>query len=124
MDFKEFYKLLNEAITKEKTDIKPTSENYNTYLLELMNAVVDSIENIKNNVKYNYIADFYCHRAKLIIEIDGSQHRTAIGKAKDEFRTSILEGYGLKVIRFTNRQIDENFDAVCRYIDSVVRDSL
>lgn len=32
MDFKEFYKLLNEAITKEKTDIKPTSENYNTYL--------------------------------------------------------------------------------------------
>lgn len=72
----------------------------------------------------NFIADFYCHKAKLIIEIDGSQHRTDIGKAKDEFRTSILEGYGLKVIRLTNRQNDENFDAVCRYIDSVVRDSL
>ena len=54
----------------------------------------------------NFIADFYCHKAKLIIEIDGSQHYSAEGKAKDEFRTSILEGYDLKVIRISNRRID------------------
>ena len=72
----------------------------------------------------NFIADFYCHKAKLIIEIDGSQHRTEKGQEKDEFRTSILEGYGLKVIRFTNRQIDNYFDAACKYIDSVVKDSI
>ncbi len=72
----------------------------------------------------NFIADFYCHKAKLVIEIDGSQHRTEQGKEKDEFRTSILEEYGLKVIRFTNRQIDNNFDNVCKYIDSVVKDSI
>ncbi len=69
----------------------------------------------------NFIADFYCHRAKLIIELDGSQHYTKDGKQKDEFRTEILEGYDLKVIRFTNYQIDTNFSGVCRYIDAVVK---
>ena len=72
----------------------------------------------------NFIADFYCHKAKLVIEIDGSNHLTAQNKEKDEFRTSILEGYGLKVIRFTNRQIDKNFDLICRYVDAVVKDSI
>ena len=72
----------------------------------------------------NFIADFYCFSAKLIIEIDGSQHFTETGKKKDEFRTEILEGYDLKVIRFTNRQIDDNFRGVCEYIDMVVKNSL
>ncbi len=69
----------------------------------------------------NFIADFYCHKAKLIIEIDGSQHYTALGKERDEFRTEILEGYDMKVIRFTNMQINTNFEGVCKYIDSVVK---
>ena len=68
----------------------------------------------------NYIADFYCYKARLVIEIDGSQHYTVNGREKDEFRTEILEGYNLKVIRFTNIQINKNFDGVCRYIDKVV----
>ena len=72
----------------------------------------------------NLIADFYCHKAKLVIEIDGSQHYTDEGKEKDEFRTEILEGYTLKVIRFTNHQINTNFRGVCKYIDSVVKASL
>ena len=69
----------------------------------------------------NFIADFYCSKAKLVIEIDGSQHYTAEGKEKDEFRTEILEGYDLKVIRFTNVQIETNFRGVCEYIDIVVK---
>ena len=68
----------------------------------------------------NFIADFYCHKAKLVIEIDGSQHYTEEGEQNDEFRTEILEGYGLTVIRFTNRQINTNFYGVCAYIDRVV----
>ena len=68
----------------------------------------------------NFIADFYCYRARLVIEIDGSQHYSSDGKKKDDFRTEILEGYDLKVIRFTNIQIRENFDGVCRYIDTIV----
>ena len=72
----------------------------------------------------NFIADFYCHKAKIIIEIDGLQHYTEDGRSKDEFRTEILAGYDLKVIRFTNRMIDTNFRGVCEYIDTVVKASL
>ena len=72
----------------------------------------------------NFIADFYCHKAKLIIEIDGSQHHTEQGQKKDEFRTEILEGYDLKVIRFTNRAIDTHFHCVCEYIDDTVNAAL
>ena len=72
----------------------------------------------------NFIADFYCHEAKLVIEIDGSQHFTKEGKRQDLFRTEILEGYDLKVIRFTNSQILTNFDGVCLYIDIAVKAAL
>ena len=72
----------------------------------------------------DFIADFYCHQAKLIIEIDGSQHYAEGNIKKDEFRTEVLEGYDLKVIRFTNHQIDTNFYGVCRYIDDIVKASL
>ena len=69
----------------------------------------------------HFIADFYCHKAKLVIEIDGSQHDTEKGMQTDAFRTEILEGYDLKVIRFTNQQIDKNFRGVCEYIDTTVK---
>ena len=72
----------------------------------------------------DFIADFYCHQANLVIEIDGTQHATLQGREKDEFRTETLNEYGLQVIRFTNLQIDTNFNAVCDYIDAVVRASL
>ncbi len=72
----------------------------------------------------NFIADFYCHKAKLIIEIDGFRHFTEEGKQRDEFRTEKLEEYGLKGIRFSNHQINTNFQNVCRYIDNTVKASL
>ena len=71
-----------------------------------------------------FIVDFYCHKAKLIIEIDGAQHYTEKGMQKDEFRTEILEGYNLQVVRFTNYQIDTNFRGVCSYIHDIVQASL
>jgi len=71
----------------------------------------------------HFIADFYCHEARLIVEIDGAQHYADAEAQKDEFRTEVLAGYGLRVIRFTNRQINTNFQGVCAYIDAVVRDS-
>ena len=70
----------------------------------------------------NFIADFYCHKAKLVIEIDGSQHFTEEGIEKDEFRTEVLSAYDLLVIRFTNRQVDKNFYGVCAYIDLIVKE--
>ncbi len=67
-----------------------------------------------------FIADFYCEKAKLIIELDGSQHFTPEGIAYDAARTAALETYQLHVLRFTNREIDHEFDAVCRMIDRAV----
>jgi len=72
----------------------------------------------------SFIADFYCHEAKLIIELDGSQHFTETGAQKDAFRTEKLKNYDLKVIRFTNRQINTNFSGVCQYIDTIVKEAL
>ena len=72
----------------------------------------------------NFIADFYCHKAKLIIEIDGSQHRTTQGMKADEFRTEFLEDLGLKVIRFSNQQIFKHFPMVCDYIDLTVKSAI
>ena len=68
----------------------------------------------------SFIADFYCHKAHLVIEIDGSQHYTEEGRTRDDFRTEILEGYDLLVIRFTNEQVDKNFDGVCGFIEKTV----
>ena len=78
----------------------------------------------RQKVLGKYIADFYSAEAKLVIEIDGSQHYTEKGLERDEFRTQKLEGLDLKVIRFTNRQIEENFLGVCGFIDKTVRESL
>ncbi|MGN1349080.1 MAG: endonuclease domain-containing protein [Acutalibacteraceae bacterium] len=71
-----------------------------------------------------FIVDFYCFKAQLVVEIDGSQHHTESGEAYDKERTAILEGYGLKVIRFSNEEIDKHFDFVCKKIDAEVKKRL
>ena len=68
-----------------------------------------------------YIVDFYSAKMNLVIELDGSQHYTEQGKAYDEERSAILHGYGLKVLRFSNRDVNNHFDAVCETIDREVQ---
>ena len=68
----------------------------------------------------NYIADFYCAKASLIVELDGGGHYYPNMEMKDAERTIQLERYGLKVIRFCNRDVDENFRGVCEAIDKEV----
>ena len=69
-----------------------------------------------------FIVDFYCHYARLVIELDGSQHYTDDGKAYDAERTSILEKYGLSIMRFSNNDIDNKFQAVCNMIDQKIKE--
>ena len=71
-----------------------------------------------------YIADFYCHAARLVIEIDGSQHFEASGQLRDEARTAVLSTYGLEVLRFSNLEINTAFPAVCEHIDNTVKRKL
>ena len=72
----------------------------------------------------NYIADFYCAKAKLIIELDGSGHYEPHQILKDRIRTQHLEELDLTVVRFLNSDIDNNFRNVCEYIDTLVKESL
>lgn len=63
-----------------------------------------------------YIVDFYLPEIRLVIEVDGSQHATAAGTAVDRVRTAYLQSLGLKVIRFDNRQVLMETDAVLEVI--------
>ena len=78
----------------------------------------------KQKVLGKYIADFYSAEAKLVIELDGSQHYEDGNKEKDTERTTFLEGYGLTVIRIPNNEVSRNFQGVCEYIDAAVKQSL
>ena len=77
----------------------------------------------RQKVLGRYIADFYSAEAKLIIELDGSQHYEDENIRKDARRTEFLEAYGLRIIRVANNEITENFDGVCDYIYAVVREA-
>ena len=72
----------------------------------------------------NFIADFYCHQARLVIEIDGSQHYTPENLIYDKKRTSVLKKYGLFVLRFTNMDVDNEFDSVCHVIDKTIKERI
>ena len=69
----------------------------------------------------SFIVDFYCHAAKLVIEIDGSQHFEPQGMAYDVERTAVLSQYGLEVLRFSNRDINLHFKSVCEQIHLIVQ---
>ena len=76
----------------------------------------------KQRIIDKYIVDFYCASAKLVIEIDGSQHYEEQGKTYDKERSAVLDSYGLKVIRYSNREIDREFSAVCEQIDQIIKE--
>ena len=71
-----------------------------------------------------YILDFYCAAANLAVELDGSQHYSTEGKENDSERTKTLEEYKIRVVRFSNLEIKQNFEGVCRKIDNEVKQSL
>ena len=78
----------------------------------------------RQKVLGKYIADFYSAEAKLVIELDGSQHYEDGNIEKDTERTTFLEGYGLTVIRIPNNEVSRNFRGVCEYIDAAAKQSL
>ena len=67
-----------------------------------------------------YIVDFYCYKAKLAVELDGSQHYDPEGKDYDARRTAHLQSYGIEILRFSNLGVQRNFAGVCLQIDKAV----
>jgi len=68
----------------------------------------------------NYILDFYCASARLAVELDGSQHYEPKGQWYDTQRSAYLNSLGIYVLRFSNLDVLQNLDGVCRMIDLVV----
>lgn len=69
----------------------------------------------------NYIADFYCHKAKLVVELDGSQHYDPAELERDAMRDAYMAAQGLLVLRFSNLDVLRRFSQVCEQIDLTVR---
>ena len=67
-----------------------------------------------------YIVDFYCAAALLVVELDGSQHYMPDGMEKDENRTAYLNSLGIYVLRFSNTEVRDNLRGVCEAIDKTV----
>ena len=78
----------------------------------------------RQKVLGKYIVDFYSAEAKIVIELDGSQHYDPENQIKDKERTDFLKQYGLRIIRIPNNEIMNNFMGVCEYIDAAVKQSL
>ena len=70
-----------------------------------------------------YIADFVCASAKLIVEVDGSQHVEPERQAREEERTRALEEAGYRVLRISNRDVEQKFREVCECIAHAVEDA-
>ena len=72
----------------------------------------------------HFIADFYCSRAHLVIEVDGGGHYTSDGAKREAERSAVLQNYNLSVIRVSNADVDRNFPGVCEFIDRRIREEL
>ena len=78
----------------------------------------------KQRIIGRFIVDFYCAPARLVIELDGSQHYEPHGLVYDSERDEFLTALGLKILRFSNREIDRDFQAVCAQIDLTIQNRL
>ena len=69
----------------------------------------------------DFIVDFYCHKARLVVELDGSQHCEPSAVEYDLMRTEYLQSQGLLVVRISNLDVLRHFEDVCEYIDQLVK---
>lgn len=86
--------------------------------------ITQSNQFYRQRVIGNYIVDFYCPTLKFVIELDGSQHYEDEAIEYDKNRTEYLEKLGVIVLRFTNREIDSNFNEVCAIIEQTILSQL
>jgi len=72
----------------------------------------------------NYILDFYCAKAKIAIELDGSQHYNPKEQEYDSKRTAYLNSLGICVLRFSNSEVLQNLSGVCQRIDTNINERI
>jgi Uncharacterized protein conserved in bacteria len=124
MDTKKFqskfqmYCNASEAIQKNAKELRKKTTTAEQILWNRLKN--NSLKNHKFRRQHpieSFIVDFYCHQAKLVIEIDGGYHNISDQKEYDSDRSFEIEKYGLRVIRFSNEDILENIEFVIKRIE-------
>ena len=118
MERKHNHQLVSAAKTLRKNMTKEERHLWYDYLR------THPVRFSRQKVLGKYIADFYSAEAHLVIELDGGGHYTEETILYDSERTKFLEGYGLRVIRIPNNEVNNNFSGVCEYIDLMIEQSL
>ena len=103
-------KALSQHLRKNMTDAE------NMLWLKLRRKQLKGHQFYRQKIIGKYIADFYCPKANLVIELDGGQHYSEVGKAKDITRNDLLIEMGLKVLRFSDRDVFQNIGGVMEVI--------
>jgi very-short-patch-repair endonuclease len=99
-------KTLSQHLRKNMTDAE------NMMWLKLRRKQLKGYQFYRQKIIGNYIVDFYCPKTNLVIELDGEQHYSEIGRAKDRTRDNVLRKMCVKVLRFSDRDVFENIDGV------------
>ena len=103
-------KAISQHLRKNMTDAE------NMLWLRLRRKQLKGRPFYRQKVIGKYIVDFYCPKANLVIELDGGQHYSEAGKAKDRTRDDVLREMGVKVLRFSDRDVFENMGGVMEKI--------
>jgi len=99
-------KALSQHLRKNMTDAE------NMVWLKLRRKQLKGYQFYRQKIIGKYIVDFYCPKANLVIELDGGRHYCEMGQAKDRARDDVLKKMGLKVLRFSDRDVFENMGGV------------
>ena len=99
-------KVLSQHLRRNTTDAE------NRLWLRLRQKQLKEYQFYRQKIIGKYIVDFYCPKANLVIELDGEQHYSETGKVKDKTRDDVLTEMGIKVLRFSDRDVFENIGGV------------
>lgn len=82
---------------------------------------LDGLKFRRQHPLVEFVADFYCHEKKLVIELDGAVHDTEVNKDYDQARTNLLANLDVTVIRFRNKDVLHNIESVITAIRSCIK---
>jgi very-short-patch-repair endonuclease len=124
IEYPMFYGATPDIFLKAKALRKTETEAERTLWQRLSKNQINGLQFGRQHPINKFIADFYCHKIKLVIELDGGIHEPATNKEYDEERTEIFSKFGISVIRFTNNQIFENIELVVSSIMQISQNLL
>ncbi|MFN8674253.1 MAG: endonuclease domain-containing protein [Candidatus Sericytochromatia bacterium] len=107
--FLEYNKKLKQASRNLRTNMTEAEKKLWT---KIRKKQINGFLFLRQKIIGNYIADFYCHELKVVIEVDGSQHYTEEGMGKDKIREDYMKGLGIRTLRFSNSEVLNNIEGV------------